>query len=401
MPNRSQPAVALARLLLTIISMRAALTALSPLLDPIVKTFDLSGGEAGLLGTLPLLCFALLSFAGVAVVARIGLEAALGWTMLTLALGALTRALGSSAALFAGTLLGGAGAAAATALVPAVVRREWGHFGAAMAIYALLTTWGGGFASALSQPLALLTPLGWQFSLGFWALPAIIAAWLWRRAPTAEAHSHPLPAIPIRRLLRSSLAWQLSMFCGLNTLTFFIVIAWLPAYLQGAGFAPQSSGMLLGLMQILAVPPGILIAARARTARQQRALAFLASMAMAVGFCGYALAPGLSSLWIFFTGVGGGACVSLGLQLIALRSAGAPTLIALSAMTQTVSYGVAALGPVLFGLGRDLIGSWAPPFFCVAAIAVLQALFGLSAGRDRTIESELGASLSSNPVAAG
>ena len=389
MLNHRHPWVVLSRLLLTIISMRSALTALSPLLDQVIQSFDLSSSEAGLLGTLPLLCFASLSFAGVAVVARAGLEKVLAGAALLLALGALTRGMGSSTALFAGTLLGGAGAAVTSALLPAIVRQEWKQIASAMAIYALLTTWGGGLASALSYPLAVLTPLGWRFSLAVWALPALLSAWLWIRSPAIGTQPSSSSTIPLARLLRSPLAWQVSLFYGLNILTFFIVIAWLPSYLHAAGYSVQWSGMALGIMQILAVPPGIFLASQAKTPRQQGLLAFLASAMMAAGFCGYAISPELSMMWTFFTGIGGGVCLSLSLQLVALRTTTAPALLALSALSQTIGYGVAAVGPFLFGLGHDLTGSWWLPFLCIAAISMLQGGFGLLASRDRTLERSL------------
>ncbi|MGO0764184.1 MFS transporter, partial [Citrobacter freundii] len=54
---------------------------------------------------------------------------------------------------------------------------------------------------------------------------------------------------------------------------------------------------------------------------------------------------------------------------------------------QSVGYLLAACGPPLMGKIHDLNGSWLIPLTGVAVLAMLMAVFGLCAGRNREIAS--------------
>ena len=75
-PADSSPraAVPIAGILLIAASLRAPITALGPLLEPVRESFALNASQAGLLTTLPLLAFALVSPLAAPIAHRFGLE---------------------------------------------------------------------------------------------------------------------------------------------------------------------------------------------------------------------------------------------------------------------------------------------------------------------------------------
>jgi len=95
--------------------------------------------------------------------------------------------------------------------------------------------------------------------------------------------------------------------------------------------------------------------------------------------------PQGATLWAIVMGCGAGPCLILGLTFMGLRASDARTAATLSLMAQSLGYLIAAFGPVIFGSVHDIAGSWSPALLGLAAMAVLQGLCGLGAGRLRKV----------------
>ncbi|MDQ3777328.1 MAG: MFS transporter, partial [Actinomycetota bacterium] len=100
------------------------------MIDEVRGALDLSATAAGFLTAAPVLCFGLLAPVAPMLARRIGAERVLLLALVPIVVGVLCRAAGSTAALFAGTLLAGAGVAAANVIVPSVVKGRFARSGA-------------------------------------------------------------------------------------------------------------------------------------------------------------------------------------------------------------------------------------------------------------------------------
>jgi CP family cyanate transporter-like MFS transporter len=183
-----------------------------------------------------------------------------------------------------------------------------------------------------------------------------------------------------RAIWRSGLAWQVTLFLGINSLVYYVIIGWLPAILISHGYSESQAGSLHGLLQLATAAPGILIPLVLNRFKDQRAIAALVSLMCAVGAAGFAIMPDQALLWTILFGFGSGATMILGLTFIGLRASSAHQAAALSGMAQSVGYLLAACGPPLMGKIHDLNGSWLIPLTGVAVLAMLMAVFGLCAG---------------------
>jgi CP family cyanate transporter-like MFS transporter len=76
-----------------------------------------------------------------------------------------------------------------------------------------------------------------------------------------------------------------------------------------------------------------------------------------------------------------GFCFPLALAFFALRAHDTRQASALSGMAQSVGYGIAAAGPVLFGALHDATHSWIVPLWMLVVAAIAQGFVGYSAGR--------------------
>jgi CP family cyanate transporter-like MFS transporter len=187
-------------------------------------------------------------------------------------------------------------------------------------------------------------------------------------------------------LWRSGLAWQVTIFMGLQSLVFYSTIAWLAEILRDRGLSSSAAGWLVsvaqfsGLVTSLALPP---IATKRASQRVHTTFSALLSLA---GYSGLLLSGGrLLPLWCVLIGLGQGALFSLALTMFALRAPDARHAAELSGMAQTVGYLLAATGPTLLGLVHDLTGAWTMPLAALAATTVAILLAGLAAGRDALV----------------
>ena len=369
-------------------NLRAALTAVGPLVREIRADTGISSGAAGLLTTLPLLCFAALSLPAPALARRFGLRRVLTGGLLLLAAGIALRSAPGIVALFAGTTLLGLAIAVSNVLLPSLVKREFpAHTGLVMGVYITVMNSGAALGAGVSVPLAQ-QGFGWRGALGVWALPALLATLVWYLL-RGDRPVSPVAASARGGLWRSPLAWHVTLFMGLQSVVFYASIAWLPEVLQSGGLSAAQAGWLVSLMQFVGIPAALFAPILAGRRPAQRGLLAAAALLSGAGILGLLLSSGaLTILWVSLLGLGQGASISLALTLFALRTADAAGAAALSGMAQSAGYLLAAAGPFLFGVLHDLTQSWRLPLALLFAVTVALLFAGLGAGRDAYVTPE-------------
>jgi CP family cyanate transporter-like MFS transporter len=334
-----------------------------------------------------LLAFALVSPLAAGVARRWGIERSLFAAMLLICAGIAIRSLPSPLFLFAGTTVIGCGIALGNVLLPGLIKRDFSqHVAKLTGAYSLTMGAAAAIGSAIVVPLAL-NGFGWRGALMMLIVFPLLALFIWlpQYRHTAHATISNSRALHSRAIWRSSLAWQVTLFLGINSLVYYVIIGWLPAILISHGYSEAQAGSLHGLLQLATAIPGLLIPLILFKFKDQRAIAALVSMMCAIAAAGFWLLPNQAVLWTILFGFGSGATMILGLTFIGLRANSAHQAAALSGMAQSVGYLLAACGPPLMGKIHDLNGSWQIPLTAVALLATLMAVFGLYAGRNREI----------------
>src|ERR671921_107074 len=368
-------------------NLRPALTGVAPLIGQIRADTGMSNGEAGLLTTLPLLAFGLLSPVAPRVARRFGMERVLLAGLLVLVAGILLRWADAVAALFLGTVVLGAALAVANVLLPRLVKREFPEQAGLMtSVYSPSLGISAAFAAGVSVPLAQLAGIGCRGALAVWAVPALLAGVAW--LPQLGRNDDPenpsaRSSLGVGDLWRSPLAWQVTLFMGLQSLAYYVTLTWLPEFLQAEGMGAARAGWMLGLSQAVAIVTMFLAPMIAERRPSQRGVVVVAVGISGVGALGLLVAGSTAStLWVVLLGLGQGASFSLELPFFALRTPDPGHAAALSGMAQSVGYLLAAGGPFLFGVLRDATGSWKLPLALLVAVTVCLLIAGLGAARD-------------------
>lgn len=387
--NGKQRVLLIIGILMIATTLRVTFTGAAPLLDAIRADYGLTTAQTGMLTTLPLLAFALISPLTAGVARRIGMERSLFAALLLICAGIALRSLPSSLLLFIGTAVIGCGIALGNVLLPGMLKRDFAqHVAKLTGAYSLTMGAAAALGSAAMVPIAQ-SGAGWHGALLTLMIFPLLALLLWlpRLRHGAPAALSASGALHSRGIWRSALAWQVTLYLGINSLIYYIVIGWLPSILISQGFSEAQAGSLHGVLQLATAAPGLLVPLVLHRLRDQRAIAALVALLCAAGALGLWLQPGHAAIWTVVYGFGSGATMILGLTFIGLRASSAHQAAALSGMAQSVGYLLAACGPPLMGKVHDASGDWHLPLIACALLSVVMALCGAFAGRDREIVS--------------
>lgn len=373
---------------LTALNLRPAITSVGPLLPEMRGALGTSDTWAGVLTTLPGLCFAAAGLAAPWLSRRIGLGRTVSAALLTLVAGLLIRVCDGPLVVLGGTLVATAGIALINVLIPVIIRGSFpARVGLMTGVYTAALQGGGALGSAVT-PMLDGALGGWRSALGVWSALALLALAVWLTVSRGfeRAANVASPAVPQRRsLLRSKLAWTVTLFFGTQSFLAYVVIGWLPEVLIETGMSEAQAGLLLGLISLIAVPISLIVSPlAARRASQSGWIVGLGVLGIA-GMLGLLIAPGAAPLlWSMLVGLGM-SVFSLALTVIALRARDSADTVRLSGMAQGFGYLLAGAGPFLFGVLHHVSGGWTVPWLMMLTVYLVQMLSGALAGRGRYV----------------
>ncbi|WP_171055613.1 MULTISPECIES: CynX/NimT family MFS transporter [unclassified Nonomuraea] len=372
---------------LAALNLRPAIAGISPLLDEIMDDVGLSPAGGGAITTVMMVCLGVFGAVAPLLARRVGLDRTLLAGLLVIAAGVSLRGLDGALVLYLGSALAATAIAVMNVAMPGVVKQHFpSRINLMTGIYVSAVVAGAATSSALVIPLEHLTGYGWRGVSVLLAVPALLAALLWlpqarRGRPGGQNGPRPIGAV-----LRSPVTWYVTGLMGLQSLTFYVMLAWLPTIFIEAGLPAEQAGYLLSLTNLVQVGTSLAVPLLAGRQPSQVPYVVGACVLTALGYLGMLLAPTtLPWVWMIVLGVGQGATFALSLLIIALRPANSATVTALSAVAQSVGYGVAALGPVLFGLLREVSGGWSAPLTAGLVVIAVQTVTGWRAGRPATL----------------
>lgn len=385
-------------LLLIAFNLRVGIASVSPVLPYVQR--DLHGPFAvSLLTTIPVVAFGAFAFVTPWLTRRVGLHRLLGITMAIAGAGILLRMLPSTAALFAGTIVLGAAIAVGNVCMPAAIKNDFAHrTGLMMALYTTSLFVGAAVAAAFTVPLLNAFQGSWRAALGFWVVPAAVAFAFWvpraLKSPVQGAQTHIVEDVPhefreepsLARLFRDRVAWAVTGFMGLQSLTYYAALTWVPTLLQDGGVTSRDAGLLLSYTSVPGVAAALGVSILGRIRHTWLPVA-LATAALMIGFGGLLITVDGNAAWVWmsFLGIGQGASIALSLQYIVQRSPDAQHTGHVSTMAQGTGYLFAGLGPSGIGILHSATGGWFIPIGVVILVLIPQFILGAAASRNRHV----------------
>jgi MFS transporter, CP family, cyanate transporter len=370
-------------LVLIAFNLRPVFSSASAILPEIIEQTGLSSLGAGVLTTLPVVCLGLFAPLAPKLAQRIGAERTLLAVLVLLAFGTALRGFGSLALLFAGTALAGACIAVGNVLLPGLVKRDFAsRTGMMTGLYTMALCAGAASAAGLTVPLKHALGDSWSLALGAWALPALLVALIWfphaffRKVRTKHA------GFRVEGLWRDRLAWQVTLFMGLQSSLAYCVFGWLSPILRERGLDGVTAGLVVSVSVMAQVFACLVVPSIAVRCRNQQFLNVGLVALAVIGLLGFLFTP-ISTVWLWaiVQGLGQGGLIAIAMTIIVLRSPNAHVASHLSGMAQCIGYILAATGPLLVGLVHSLTGSFAATAALFLALGAGAAIFGWGAGR--------------------
>lgn len=436
-------------IVLAALNLRPAITSLGALLEEVRDGLGMSGSVAGLLTSVPPLCFAAFGVMAPRLARRFGPGAVVCAGMAAITAGLLLRPYaGGTAGFLAASALTLMGIAVSNVLMPVIVKRHFpDRVGSMTGLYSMALALGTSAAAAVTVPMTEALGGSWRTGLALWAGLAAAAVLPWlplardrrtapggaaqglrarggrasagagatgtdtagagrereqRPAPQArtrarvpqpsagpQAHTRvPQPSVAPLRITRSRTAWALAVFFGLQATAAYITMGWMPQIFRDAGVPASTAGLLLAVTMAMGVPLAFVIPRVAGRLPHQGPIVLVLGGCGLVGYAGLYLAPaGGAWAWALLLGIANCA-FPLALTMVGMRARTGPGVAQLSAFAQSTGYLLSIPGPLLVGVLYQHSGGWGLPLAFMAALMVPQTVVGVLAGRDRTIEEE-------------
>lgn len=373
-------------------NLRAPLTSVGPVVAEISEALSLSNTAAGLITTIPLMAFALLSGIVPKVSRKYGMEFVLLGSIILLTLGLIIRPLGSIVSLFLGAALVGTAITVGNVLMPAFIKNNFSNkVGTMMGIYSVAMNLTAALAAGFSISLGRITNLGWKGSIGIWVVLSLMTIVIWLPQLKKKQEETVKGDFPIEEntvnLYKSRLAWAVTVFMGVQSLLFYCLAAWLPKVAQTWGMSVEDSGWILSYVQFAQLPMTFAGAIIASKMNNQKVLAWIVGMLFIVGIGGILIfKTDYIVLWCVLIGAGSGLAFSLSMLFFVLRTRSTVQAAELSGMAQAFGYLIAACGPPLFGAFYDFSGSWMSSFIFLLVMSVTLLISGIIAGKDTWVK---------------
>ncbi|WP_345666077.1 CynX/NimT family MFS transporter [Streptomyces venetus] len=396
-------------IVLSALNLRPAITSLGALLEEVRDGLGMSGSAAGLLTSVPPLCFALFGVMAPRLARRFGPGAVVCAGMVAIATGLLIRPYaGGTAGFLAASALALMGIAVSNVLMPVIVKHWFpDRVGSMTGLYSMALALGTSLAAAVTVPLTDALGGSWQAGLALWAGLAVAAILPWLpfvrgrvSAPGAEpereerqASASADPAreeAPRLRITRSRTAWALAVFFGLQATAAYITMGWMAQIFRDAGVPAGTAGLLLAVTMAMGIPLAFVIPRLATRLPHQGPIVLALGVCGLAGYAGLYLAPAAGAwAWALLLGVANCA-FPLALTMVGMRARTGPGVAQLSAFAQSTGYLISIPGPLLVGVLYQHSGGWGLPIALMSALMIPQMVVGFLAGRDRTVEAEAG-----------
>ena len=276
----------LAAFLIVCFNLRTGFDSPDPLLGTIEKDMGLSLENSGLFALLPVFVLGVAAPISPRVARWMTPWKIIFWFQLLAVAGIFWRSWDGVAGLYGGMVLMGLGMGIAGAAIPGLIKHQFpDHASAMMGVYSAMIGVGSAVASGLSVPISNMLG-GWRFGLGVWIIPILLGMLVWG----AYFLKHPVGMLPSdpassgHNLLRSSKAWQVTIFYLSRVGAAYFFYTWIPIFLRQRGMSYMDAGFILSVA-MFAQLPATLSAHALEKATGGRGLLIVMAMALAALSC--------------------------------------------------------------------------------------------------------------------
>lgn len=372
-------------------NMRLPITMMPPLINEIKKSIGLPSSMAGMLTSIPLITFAVMSPIIVKLAKKYSSELVIFIFFALLVIGSFLRLIPTIFAMFFGTFLIGVGIDSGNVLLPAVIKIEFPQkIALGTSLYTVSMMFAASIGSALSGYLIGITTL--RTTIFLLSLLSIFGLIFWLpilRNSNKQQVEYKKEVKKYRSVWNQKIGWLVTLLFGLQALISYSLITWIPSILLDQGATTIVASTTLTIFQFAGIPFSFLTPI---LAEKKWGMKFLLAVTF-FGFTGGILGMFLvnaSTVTYFFLGMIAGFASSAAFNLVIVfftQKTTNPTQTAeVSGMAQSFGYLLAAIGPVVLGMIHASMNSWNMSLYLLIILTVILTIVGISLYKSGTIE---------------
>lgn len=363
------------------LTLRVPTSSLAAVLEPVTIRLGLTHTLAGLLTSIPVLCMAAAPPFVALLMGRDRIEAWVLGAMVIATASLCLRALPDVQVLFISTLISGLTVAALQVALPALIKGRARDAVTMTSVYATLSTAGSDIALGCAGPM--FSALGsWNLALAAWSAPVGVAALLWAMAVRAQPARSERNGRISPSVWRESMTWRMGLFSAASSLLFWSVTSWFPSIYILAGSSALQAGRYASILSGSQIVASFIVTAL--VARQSKMIVVRLTT-LAAGTAGLLLLAwkpldGVVPI-VLLLGFGIGGLFPLAMAMPVELATQPQQVRALAAMSLTVGYTIASIGPFALGALRDATGTFEVPLLALALSVCLLGLVGAAPQR--------------------
>lgn len=362
MDNKKKLIILFFSIVLTAAFLRGPIVSIGPISNLIIDDLAISSAEFGLITTLPLLVFASSSLIIPFIISRFGLIKTMMGGVCLIIIGSLLRSADNYYLLLLGTIIIGLGISFGNVLLPSIIKEYAGDKKSIFTSVYLCTQ--NLFASITSGfAFFLAIKFSWIFLMLIWIVPASLAlvSWFFFKKDyvnnKASDTKQPELAWPvIKQLLKSPYAWSITLIMGLQSVLYYTYATWLPQIVASLNHSQDHISLLIACFQLIPLPGMFLLPILIKRMKETSYILLFSSLVLMIGLSILLVAESIVLIFIgtMLMSIGTSNCFAWVVAIITNSTKDSQQASSLSAMSQTIGYFMAAIGPLFGGLLVDL-----------------------------------------------
>ncbi|EHJ08038.1 CynX/NimT family MFS transporter [Staphylococcus simiae] len=366
-------------------NLRAPITSVGVALPSIKDALHLNNIAVSIITIIPLIAFAIISLFAAKTSNTFGIERTLFGALIIILVGVIIRSLPNVSGLYIGTIFIGIGIAFGNVLTPAIIKAKFPlRIGIMTGYYTVVMNIFGSLSSYSTGPL--VKAFNYQIALGIIGIITLIATLIWVFQLNHKNESTTSKQVAKVNIWKSSIAWRITLLMGGQSLIFYSIINWMPAYLADYGVSINEAGLYLSILQLAIIPLTFITPIWATKMTSQVPLVLLTGIMFIAGTLAMLFLPQIALISILLLGIANGLSFGLVNTFFSLKTEESSTAAKLSGMSQSIGYLFAAIGPFLFGSLHDATHSWIASIMILVITSLAILIFSTSVGRNITIE---------------
>lgn len=344
-------------LFLTVLVMRGPITGIGAVADELMAVLEIRYASYGFLSALPIVCFGLFCAAAPLLTARFGVNGVVIGSLGMILIGAAARLYLYYPTMLVATAFIGIGIALLNVVMPVVLRKYFpNNIALTMGVFTGLIGFSGSIGAYFSVPLlekfeTLLAPLG------LWVILAALPLLLWLFEKRSSDRMVTVGKINAS-VLKKPLTWAVIFVMGMQSLTIYTTVAWLPSILATLDFDASTAGLGSAIFLLVSAPASILTSRFISLVGGERNASIWMTVSFLVGIVLWLQGGAFSYLGCVLAGIPQGITFSLAMILMAQKTNDLSELLIISTLAQGIGYVLAAVGPFVCGLLYHGDGNW-------------------------------------------